>query len=80
MSAQLMTEVVFLTASYRVQGDVAIPPGERLTDYMRRNPEFIAVTNAQVCDKKGALLFRAEFVNVHHEHIEVALPADMIRD
>ena len=49
---------------------------ERLTDYVRENKEFIAVTQVNVTDREGKDLFRTHFLNVSTSHIEIILPAE----
>lgn len=49
---------------------------ERLTDYIRENKEFIAVTQVKVTDRDGKDLFRTHFLNVSTDHIEIILPAE----
>ena len=49
---------------------------ERLTDYVRENKEFIAVTQVNVADREGKDLFRTHFLNVSTSHIEIILPAE----
>ena len=49
---------------------------ERLTDYIRENKDFIAVTQVKVSDKSEKDLFRTHFLNVSTRHIEIILPAE----
>ncbi|MEE4359954.1 MAG: hypothetical protein V2I63_00370 [Pseudomonadales bacterium] len=71
--------VIILTSTYRIRGEVALAEGERITDYVTAARTFIAVTHAQVRTTEGALLFDAEFLNVHRDHIEVIAPETLTR-
>ena len=72
--------VIVLTSSYRIRGEIALGPGQRVTDYVTAARNFIAVTDAQVRTLDGAFLFDAEFLNVHRDHIEVIAPEALTRD
>ena len=52
------TRVTILTSSYRVRGYIDLVPGARVTDYMAEAKDFIAVTNAEVCEEACALYRR----------------------
>lgn len=72
------TEVVILTARYRIKGAIALYLNARLTDYITEAEAFIAVTDADVMNIDGTAVFHASFLNVQKDHIEIILPADMI--
>ncbi len=74
------TKVLILTAHYRITGDIAHFPDARLTDYMMKTKEFIAVTNAEVNNRDGTTAFAASFLNILRNHIEIILPVDEIID
>jgi hypothetical protein len=69
------TEIVAFTEHYRVQGQIALVPGARLTDFIRDPAKFIAVTAAIVSDREGKELFRCSFLDLGKDHIELILPA-----
>jgi hypothetical protein len=71
------SEVLIFTDSYRIRGKIALVPGARLTDYIVEANLFIAVTEVKVTDKEGKLLFKTPFLNVHRDHIELILPAEL---
>ena len=68
------TKVTILTANYRIKGYIDLLPGSRVTDYIVEAKEFIAVTDAEVWEVVGRLVFAAPFINVNREHIQVIAP------
>jgi hypothetical protein len=73
------TAIVIHTASFRVEGRIALVPGARLTDYIRSAEDFVAVTQAVVYDKAGSRMFTAEFMDVGRQFIELIVPAELIK-
>lgn len=80
MARDNMTEVVLYTRRYVVTGAISLMPGARLTDYLRESRTFIAVAEAVVTDLEGRELFRTEFLDVHRDSIELALPRALHSD
>jgi hypothetical protein len=68
------TKIVILTSSYRIQGEVALAPGARLTDFTVDAKTFLAVANAEVTTHAGREVMRTPFLNVHRDHIEIISP------
>ncbi len=64
------------TDSFIITGEIDMLRDERLTDYIRENKDFIAVTQVKVSDKSEKDLFRTHFLNVSTRHIEIILPAE----
>ena len=64
------------TDTFIITGEIDTMRDERLTDYVRENKEFIAVTQGNVTDREGKDLFRTHFLNVSTSHIEIILPAE----
>lgn len=73
-----MTEVRFYTRRFVVTGCISLMPGARLTDFLREARAFIAVADAVVSDHEGNELFRTDFVDIHRDHIELAMPTDTL--
>jgi hypothetical protein len=71
------TPVVIETSRYQIVGNVSVPSGMRLSDYVNEAKRvFFAVTEAQIAplgdlDRERA----AEFVLVNRQEIAVLLPA-----
>ncbi len=70
------TQVIILSRNYKIEGQIDLIPGARLTDYMNNSNKFIAVTNARVRDSENREVARAGFVDVLVNSIEVILPSD----
>ncbi|MCF0224335.1 MAG: hypothetical protein HUK20_08690 [Fibrobacter sp.] len=64
------------TDSFIIKGEIDTLRDERLTDYIRDNMDFIAVTQVQVNDRNNQEMFKAQFLNVSTKHIEIILPAE----
>jgi len=71
--------VIIITRNHHITGEVTIAPGERLTDYLVEAKSFIAVTNAEIATLEDRQLFITPFLNVHRDHIEIVLPADLAK-
>jgi hypothetical protein len=71
---EVKTKVTILTANYRIKGSINLPPGSRVTDYIVEAKEFIAVTDAEVWEVVGRLVFTVPFINVNREHIQILAP------
>jgi hypothetical protein len=69
--------VVVLTQNFRIRGRIDCPPEERVTDYVVKAKSFIAVTDAEVRDFDGRVLFNAQFLNLHRDHIVVIAPEEL---
>lgn len=64
------------TNNFVITGEIDTLRDERLTDYIRENKDFIAVTQVHVSDRNERDLFRTHFLNVSTNHIEIILPAE----
>ena len=72
----LKTEVTILTKDFRIEGEIDLMPGARLTDFMNETGKFMVVTNAKVLDHNGKDILRGEFINVLVNSVEIILPAE----
>lgn len=73
--------VIIFTHHYKIIGDVFIPKGGRLSDYLNKTiggaetEIFIPVTNAECFSiSDGQLKYIAEFVNINKNHIHLIVP------
>lgn len=73
------SEVVIFTNTFQIRGKIALIPGARLTDYIVGANLFIAVADVEVRDREGNLILSAPFLDVHRDHIEFILPADVAK-
>jgi hypothetical protein len=76
-SGMTRTTVVILTSNYRIRGEISLAPEERVTDYVTSARNFIAVTNAEVRADDGRIIFNADFLNVHRDHVQVIAPFEL---
>lgn len=67
---------VMVVASWRVEGDVHVLSGSRLTDALNsKTKDFIAVTDAIVSDVgSGQELFRPPYLAVNRRNLSVIFP------
>ena len=72
----LKTQVIILTKYHRIEGEIDLLPGARLTDFMNAANKFIVITGATVLDRSGKELLKGGFVDVLVRNIEVILPAE----
>ncbi len=73
---ELKTAVVILTKNFRIEGDVDLIPGARLTDFVNESKRFMVVTDAKVRNHNGKKLMCGKFIDVHVRKIEIIFPAD----
>lgn len=69
---------VMVVASWKVEGDVHLLAGSRLTDALNsKSKDFIAVTDAVVSDLSGGQeLFRPPYLAVNRENLAVIFPLE----
>lgn len=71
-------KVVVATSSYRIEGEMYVLSGSRLTDALNsKAKDFLAVTDAAVFDvHTGAKLYTPEYLAVNRDAIAVIFPAE----
>jgi hypothetical protein len=69
---------VLVTAGWRVEGDIHVLSGSRLTDSINsKAKDFIAVTDAVVTEvATGVALYRPKYLAVNREAIAVIFPLE----
>ena len=69
-------KVVIITDRCRVEGEIHVRPGERLTDFMNATGgPFIAVTSASVHTlAEGGQSYSVDFLNLNRTSINVVFP------
>ncbi|MBV1872662.1 MAG: hypothetical protein KUG83_08965 [Gammaproteobacteria bacterium] len=71
--------VVILTDNYRIKCNLNIVPGVRLTDYIRSESSFVAVTSAEVYNIEGRkMILSADFMDINKDHIQIIAPDEMV--
>ncbi|MEK6814787.1 MAG: hypothetical protein AABY65_08640, partial [Nitrospirota bacterium] len=73
--------VILFTQHFKIVGDLHLPPGGRLTDFLNRfvgetdRAPFVAVTNAQCWSlRDNVLVLRTEYLAIHKREIGIAIP------
>ena len=72
------TQVIILTKDFRIEGDIDLIPGSRLTNFMNDVKKIMVVTDATVKDHDGKEILRGKFIDVLVRNIEIILPADSV--
>jgi hypothetical protein len=67
-------DVIIQTTTHRIKGNIYIRPGERLKDGLNQDDPFFAITDAEIYDPSGTVLYTSDFVAVNQEHIVWLLP------
>jgi len=70
------TKVTFLTSTYRVNGNIDLVPGARVTDYINDAKTFIAITDAEVRTTDGRMVLQVPFLNLSRDQIVIVTPGD----
>jgi hypothetical protein len=68
------------TVTSMVRGLVHVRQDERFKDELENSDQFVAVTEASVCDASGAVLYSSPFILVRKEHIVWAMPLHAEQD
>lgn len=72
--------VVIFTLQYRIEGEIHVPPGGRITDFVNiPQTNFIAVTSARIyrATQKGEEpLYKKDFLALNKEYIIIISPKD----
>lgn len=72
--------VVILTDTFRIEGNLGIFSGVRLTDYMNESKSFIPLTDATVKDLCGRQVMKTAFINVKKETIQLVVPSEDVTE
>jgi hypothetical protein len=70
------TKVIILTGKYKIEGQIDLIPGARLTDFVNNSNKFIAVTDAKILNYETDKVLNARFIDVLVNNIEIILPSD----
>jgi hypothetical protein len=72
------TEVIILTNQFRIEGEIALIQGARITDFVNEAKRFMAITSARVFTHEGREVLAADFINLQMQEITLILPADAL--
>ena len=71
--------VVILTDKYRIKCSLSTISGIRLTDYIRSESTFIAITCAEIsCIADDKVILRTDFMDINKDHIQIITLDEMI--
>ncbi len=70
--------VVIQTLTHRIVGSLHVRPDTRLKDEINQTELFLAVTEADLYDHAGNLLYRCNFLALNREAIIWILPQDQL--
>lgn len=76
--AELKTKVLIITKDFKIEGEIDLVPGARLTDFMNETNRFMVVSGATVSHHNDKEVLQGEFINVLVQNIEIILPADKV--
>jgi hypothetical protein len=69
------TKFTVLANGFRIKGHGSVLPGARVTDFLNKAGDFIALTDAQVWEvATGRRLIAAPFLNVNRSNVELVIP------
>lgn len=77
-NAKEQVRCMMVTAGWRIEGDVHVLSGSRLTDSLNtRANDFLAVTDAAVYDaESGKQLFAPAYMAINRNNISVIFPVE----
>jgi hypothetical protein len=64
------------TQTYLIRGYIHVRKDERLSDEINGEKNFIAVTNAEVYNPEGSILYTCKFMVVNRAHIVWVMPME----
>jgi len=70
--------VIIQTLTHRINGYLHVRPETRLKDEINQTELFLAVTEADVYDFAGNLLYRTDFLALNREAIIWIVPEDQL--
>lgn len=68
--------VIIQTATNRIEGLVHVRRGERLSDELEQETNFLAVTEAKIYGAENQILYRTEFLSVAKENVIWIFPVN----
>ncbi len=72
--AKVPVPALIQTTSQRIKGTIYVRQGYRVSDTLREEEDFLAVTDAVVLDGTGREILRAPFLAVNKAHIVWVFP------
>jgi len=79
-TAKEKIRVFILTDFYRIEGDMHLVSGSRLTDIVNiKTKDFFPITDAKVSSNSGEILYSLNYLAVNRDAITAIFPAEDIR-
>ena len=75
-------EVVIFTKNFKIEGEIHILEGERITDFMCAldKKQFIPVTNASIYKFDGlSYLYKAKYLSLNKDDISLLIPKEHLK-
>jgi hypothetical protein len=76
--SKVPVDVIIQTTQNQIRGKLHIRPDDRLKDEINHDETFLAITDAEVINPQGEVLYRANFVAVNRAQVIWLLPVDEI--
>lgn len=67
------------TTTHLIRGSIHVRQGERLKDELEDGDQYIAVTDASICDPDGKIVFSGPFITVQKTQIIWVMPLEQER-
>jgi hypothetical protein len=67
------------TLTHRLHGTIHVRQGERVKDELNRDEPFLAVTNVEIYNTRGEVLYRCQFMPINRSHIIWLIPDDQLK-
>ncbi len=71
--------VIVQTTQHTIRGILHVRPSERIIDELNASIQFIAITEANVLDPQGNLLYKSNFLTLNKEHVIWIIPDEEIQ-
>ncbi|MEJ5313952.1 MULTISPECIES: hypothetical protein [Anaerolinea] len=71
--------VIVQTTQHTIRGTLHVRPSERIIDELNASIQFIAITEANVLDPQGNLLYKSNFLTLNKEHVIWIIPDEEIQ-
>ena len=68
------------TQTYHIRGYVHVHKDERLSDEVNSTNIFLAVTNAEIYNSEGVILYTSDFLLVNRGHIVWLMPIEEVKE
>lgn len=74
--SKITVSSILQTTTHLIRGMVHVRHGERLKDELENDESYVAVTNANVYDLNGTVVYSSPFMAVHKTQIVWIMPSE----